>query len=180
MMESNEEKTYWDMFKDQEKEIIDRYNWLYGQMVEYIETEDLIDKVFISEDVLNHVIIDYFVDINRLKEFHDQIKYTNTIKIYAYLTFWILKRKPLQVNKEGGENVVFVNERFATEFLRCFLFDNPSDVVILNENEQVIREFLETLLYYFKYRDFSAKGIEMMLLAFNAGRGYQYSFDRRQ
>lgn len=50
-----------------EKVIADRTDWLYGLMKEFIETEQLEDKTFISDDILNHVIIDYYVDIFRLK-----------------------------------------------------------------------------------------------------------------
>lgn len=179
MMENNSNNDYKDLFDGSEEKIASRYDWLYGQMIEYLKMQDLQDKVYISEDILNHVIIDYFVDIKRLKEFHKQIKYTNTTKIYAYLAFWILKRKPFQLKETACDNVVFVNESFVAEFLRCFMFDNPSNVVILKEHEQIITEFLDTLIYYFKYRDFSAKGIEILLLAFNAGKGYQYSYDHR-
>ena len=39
---------------------------------------------------------------------------------------------------------------------------------------------METMLYFFEYRDYSAKNIEMMILAFNAGRAYQYSVDYKK
>ncbi len=178
MMENNS-NTYKEILSGQEEEISSRYDWLYGQMVEYLKIENLQDKIYISEDILNHVIIDYFVDIKRLKDFHTQIKYTNKTKIYAYLSFWLLKRKPLQLREAAGEDEVFVNEKFVAEFLRCFMFDDPSNVVLLKEKEQVICEFVDTLVYYFKYRDYSAKGIELLILAFNAGKGYQYSYDYR-
>ena len=37
--------------------IADRYDWLYGMAKEYIETRQLEQKTYISEDILNHVII---------------------------------------------------------------------------------------------------------------------------
>ena len=54
-----------------EEKIKSRYAWLYNLMQTYLEAEKIQDKVYISEDILNHVIIDYFVDIYRLKEFQN-------------------------------------------------------------------------------------------------------------
>ena len=179
MMANDTDATYTDLVIGHESVISARYDWLYSQMNYYIEANDLLDKVRISEDILNHVVIDYFVDIKRLKDFHDQIEYTNKAKIYAYTSFWILRHKPLQLLSDDLETEVFINEHFVSELLRCFLFDDPDGVVILKKKEEDITEFLNTLLYYFKYRDFSAQGIEMIILAFNAGKGYQYSYDHR-
>ena len=48
-----------------------------------------------------------------------------------------------------------------------------------SNKKDVVDNFVGTLLYYFKYREYSAKNIEIMLLAFEAGRGYQYSVDHQ-
>lgn len=45
-----------------------------------------------------NVLIDYYSDIYRLKEFHD-IELVRTEKIIAYTVAWIIKRKPLQFGK---------------------------------------------------------------------------------
>lgn len=161
-----------------ESVIADRYDWLYGMLKEYIESRDLGEKTYISEDILNHVIIDYYVDIYRLKDFQD-IEHTNHSKIFSYLSFWCLRHKPIQLLCLDMEKDVFINEQFVAEMLRMMLFDNPSNIAILKEKSEDIKEFLETLEYYFKYRDYSAKGIEMIILAFMAGRGYQYSVDHK-
>lgn len=162
-----------------EERIVARYDWLYSLMEDFIRAENIGTKVFISEDILNHVIIDYFVDIYRLKEFQD-IEKTHDSKIYSYLSYWILRHKPIQISSDGMESEVFINERFVTELLRSYLFNNPSDVSILHNKQEDVDNFLETLLYYFKYREYSAKNIEMIILAFVAGRGYQYSVDYNQ
>lgn len=153
-----------------------RANWLKELMDSYIQHENLSDTVYISEPIFFHVIIDYFADIERLKEFH-KITKTNITKIYSYLTYWILKHKPIQVNSNITEKYIFINENFCAELLRCFLFDNPADIPIKQESSESINDFIRTLLYYFKYRDFTAKSIELVLTAFNAGRGYQFSVD---
>lgn len=162
-----------------EKRIVDRYAWLYSLMEDFIRIEQLSDRVAISEDILNHVIIDYFVDIYRLKEFQD-IEKTHDSKIYSYLGYWILRHKPIQILPDNAESEVFINERFVAEMIRSYLFRNPSDIPILRDKQEDVDNFLETLLYYFKYREYSAKNIEMIILAFVAGRGYQYSADYKQ
>lgn len=163
-----------DYFK--EERIVKRYEWLYDQMEDYISSSKLTNRVYISEDILNHVIIDYFVDIYRLKDFQD-IEIVHDSKIYAYLANWILRHKPIQIMPDDAEKEAFKNEKFVTELLRCYLFSNPADVTISNCKKEDVDNFLETLLYYFKYRDYSAKNIEILILAFVAGRGYQYSVD---
>ena len=162
-----------------EEKIIARYAWLYDLIVDFIEFNELAEKVYVSEDILNHIIIDYFVDIYRLKEFQD-IELAHDSKIYSYLSFWILRHKPIQIMSNNAETEAFINEKFVAELLRNYLFNNPSDVSILNNKKEEVDNFLETLLYYFKYREYSAKNIEMIILAFVAGRGYQYSADHKK
>lgn len=162
-----------------EDRMIARYEWLYDLIQDYINSEKLNDKVYISARILNHVIIDYFVDIYRLKEFQG-IERIHDSKIYSYLSFWLLRHKVIQLNDRESEELVFVNEQFVQEFLRSYLFRNPANISISNVRKDDVDNFLETMLYYFKYRDYSAKSIEMIILAFQAGRGYQYSTDLKK
>ena len=41
---------------------------------------------------------------------------------------------------------------------------------IIEGNKVIFENFMEILLYYFKYRDCDAKTLELMLLAFEAGK----------
>lgn len=154
-----------------------RATWLYSIAENYLCVEDLLDKVAISKEILEHVLIDYFVDIDRLKEFA-KIERVNDVKIYAYMSYWILKHKPLQIiNAKESNNLAFVNESFVSHMLRGILFTDPEDVVLLNNKVDDVDAFISTLEYYFKYRSYSAQSIELIILAFWAGRGYQYSAD---
>ena len=162
-----------------EKKISSRYEWLYTMMEEFLRIKKIQDDVFVSSDILNHVVIDYFVDIDRLKMFQN-IQKTHESKIYAYLAFWLLRHKPLQLKKgDNAEQVAFVNEEFVCDLITGYLFSEPENCAILNNQREVVDNFIGTLLYYFKYRDYSAKNIELIILAFQAGRGYQYSVDRQ-
>ena len=47
--------------------------------------------------------MDYFADIQRLKDFHG-IELANKNKIVAYEAHWILRRKPIQIVKERSND----------------------------------------------------------------------------
>lgn len=154
-----------------------RYAFVYDFLSDYIIQNEYQEKLIISVDILDHVIVDYFVDIDRLKGFQE-IERVNQIKIFSYLSFWILRHKPLQVICEkNASELSFVNEKMVTAFLRSYLFASPDSIPILSDNQVTIDIFIKSMEYYFEYRDYSAKSIEIMLLAFEAGRGYQYSVD---
>lgn len=162
-----------------EEKVSSRSEWLYNQLSDYIDSRNLTEKVTISASVLKHVLVDYFVDIDRLKEFAE-IPRANDTKIYAYTCFWLLRHKPLQINhQDDAPELVFVNEEFVTYLLRSYLFSDPDDIPIVNNQRDKVDCFVKTMLYYFKYREYSAKTIEMIILAFSAGRGYQYSVDHQ-
>lgn len=156
-----------------------RYDWLNSLMTIFLQKKGYEDKVIISQDILKHVITDYFVDIDRLKEFQE-IELVHSSKIYAYLGFWLLRHKPLQIicAEDCGE-LTFINEEFVGYFIRSYLFSDPENVAILESKREQVDNFIDTMLYYFQYRDYSAKSIELMILAFQAGCSYQYSADHQ-
>ena len=162
-----------------EEKLLSRYTWLYDLMENFLRIKNYEDNVIISSDILNHVVIDYFVDIDSMK-LSKNIEQQNEYKIYAYSAYWLLRHKPMQVVvTDQGEKYAFVNEEFVSDLIRSYLFSDPDNIPVLNNKKDVVDNFVGTLLYYFKYREYSAKNIEIMLLAFEAGRGYQYSVDHQ-
>lgn len=159
------------------EKIASRFDYINNLLKDYIVQKHYNGRLIVSQNIVEHIIIDYFVDIDRLKEFQE-IENTNEIKIYAYLAYWILRHKPLQmVYNDEQDDLVFVNEEFVADFLCSFLFSDPENVPYTEEQKEKIDDFIKTLRYHFAYRGYSAQNIELMLLAFNAGRGYQYSVD---
>lgn len=161
-----------------EEKLNSRYNTIIQYLKLFIQSNELEDKVTISQPVVDNLVIDYFVDIYRIKEFQD-IKYINDAKIYAYTAYWLLRRKPLQlVTDNANENdFAFINEQMVASYLFGFLFSNPDNASIVKAKEPEFQEFEKNLLYSLMYRDFSPKSLEMMIYAFTAGRAYQYSVD---
>ena len=154
-----------------EEEISSKYEWIYNLMNDYISAKGYQDKVLISHDVLSHVIVDYFVDVDRLKQFQE-IERIHPSKIYAYISFWLLRHKPMQimVPEEAGE-LAFINEEFACCLVRSYLFSEPENIPILDNQCEKVDNFVDTLLYYFQYREYSAKNIEIMILYRTGQRG---------
>lgn len=99
------------------------------------------------------VLLDYFADIFRLKDFHD-IEKVRTEKIFAYTIAWIIRRKPLQfIHYTDDEKDIFVNERFAAYLMvnECLSCGNKK--YISSENMDKWKDYIDLVLYYFKYRE---------------------------
>ena len=76
-----------------------RFVYILFKMNLFINQYDLGKKVIINRKMLAEAIHDYFVDTVRTKKFH-KIEYTNSEKVYAYMAYWLFRRKPLQVIEE--------------------------------------------------------------------------------
>ena len=114
--------TYDELVKEETKEVIEeRLKQLYTEMSSFIKENGLQDIVFIQEMALNHAVMDYFSDIQRLKDYQ-KIEHINEVKIKAYETYWLLKRKPLQLKAQLEEDKwLYVNEKFLMARLAAFM-----------------------------------------------------------
>ena len=145
--------------------IFERMFFWTNNMRTIIEDLSLKDFVRIDDDLSLLMVLYYFSDIVRLKEFH-QIQTTNSVKFFSYSFYWILRTAPIQIIKEfpkEKKNIVSINAAFvvsmwASEFLKCL-------------SEQLKSRYIYELLYFFKYREYTAQTIEAMLNAFFIGSG---------
>lgn len=175
-----DEASYGYLLKTFSSEKIEqRYDFLKSLMMAYIDREKLEDQVFIERHLLEHVLLDYFADIQRLKEFHN-IGKINADKITAYSIYWILRRKPLQVKNNTDTDVSFVNERFVVSYLQSVLFDEDQTILISPQRKLDHDNFFRTFLYAAKYREMTPQMMELMIIAYRAGRALQYSVDVAQ
>lgn len=147
-----------------------RYAALYNDIVKYIKASKFDEKVVLNKYSLSCMLVDYFMDIGRLKEFH-RIDHINSIKIVAYVSYWFLRRKPIQV-LAYDDDLLYVNEKFITLYILDFLMNNERGN-ILDRTERGLEAFRNQLLYYFKYRRFDAQNIEMILMSFFSGQIYE-------
>ncbi len=150
--------------------IKNRIKYISQEMSDFLVVNHLDKVAYIHEMSLTHAIMDYFSDIQRLKDYQD-IQHINEIKIKAYETFWLLKRKPIQLKEQlDDDRLLYVNEKFLLSRLTSFMLGKDINMPIVGEKEISFKNYLNTLYYYLKFRRCDAQSIELMLLAFNAGK----------
>ena len=125
------------------------------------------ETVSLPMDLLFEVLLNYFADIHRIKEFHE-IEKINNVKISAYLAYWIIRVKPIQVvsfKSEEEETYKLINEYFAANVLIAFLFDRT--LQIFNPEELLAKwnKFYRQLIYTFHYRPLDAQSLELAIVA---------------
>ena len=137
---------------------------IYLNFVDIMKLNDRVD-IMMNDRVLIHAIMDYFSDIARLKEFHN-IDLVNRDKVISYESSWLLRRKPIQILNVEKEDLVYINEKFVLTILVNHLTNGSvSDI----SSEEILSNFCDALLYYFKFRNYEPKVIEMLIMAFKAG-----------
>ena len=150
--------------------IADRYKYLYEKMQEYIDERNLQDSLKIHEDILQQATMDYFTDVYRLKEFH-QIENINMAKIVAYEVYWILRRKPIQIQGQSADaKMVFANEGFATTFIAHEYLVPEETEPLSPDKEDAFLKYLRHIYYHLKYRCIDKQCLEIMLYSFETGK----------
>ena len=141
------------------------------RMNKFVTEFGLDKKVVVLGRPLKQALVDYFVDIERVKTFH-KITNINVAKIYAYTAYWLLKRKPIQVIQpfNGCE---YVNELFVTAFLASSFSAQKGINNVQKNKNPVFQEFHDLIFYNLKYRTISQQSLELMLEAFFCG--YDFS-----
>lgn len=139
-------------------------------MQQFVEQLGCSSQVDINELLLGYTLVDYFEDVRRLKLFH-QVDHINSVKVVAYTSYWILRRKPIQV-KALDKNLLYVNEQYVLAYILDFLSSEQKGLLITRENSG-LESFVKSLFYFLKYRAYSAQSIELFIMSFFAGQIYQ-------
>lgn len=118
-------------------------------------------------DLIFEVILNYFADVHRIKEFHSLEK-INSIKISSYEAYWLMKIKPIQIinfETDIKEKLILINEYYTTNTLLSHIFDKK--LIISQDIEKLSqwRIFYDYLIYNFHHRIFTAQTLELTLLA---------------
>lgn len=153
-----------------------RFNTLYNEMTLFLEQNGLSDTVAINRMLLSTAIIDYFNDIKRIKDFHDKIEKTNSEKVVAYTSYWIIQRSPLQVKDADmlkDRKLATLNERFVLQYIGDYLSERERGGHLFVRDNVGLKNFSKFLLYYLIYRLHEPQSLEMIISAFMAGQIYE-------
>ncbi len=166
--QTKKEPDYQYLLDKYTKVMKERCDHLEQRAKEFIKNKGYLDCVILNHSMLNIMVIDYFADIDRLKEFHG-IEHANKNKITAYTVYWWLRRRPLQVivdkentieNAEENEKFVYINEEFAASLIMKDIFNIDKEVI---KNSKICKKYIEHIFYYMKYRMIDAQAIEWLL-----------------
>ncbi len=105
--------------------------------MDFLKSTGLSEVAYVHEMALTHAVMDYFSDIQRLKEY---------------------------------QKIEHVNEKFLLARLTSFMLGEDMNIPLVGEKKTAYTNYLDTLYYYLKFRQCDAQAIELMLLAFQAGR----------
>lgn len=153
-----------------EEVITDRYKYLFDKMQQYIDARKQQDCLFVCEKILHQMVMDYFADVYRLKDFH-KIENINMTKIVAYEVYWIVRRKPIQVrDNESVSPKMFANEGFATTFIAHEYLVPEEREPLRPEKEEAFFKYLRHVNYHLKYRCLDKQCLELMLYSFETGK----------
>jgi hypothetical protein len=147
--------------------IAGRYIRILRRAHSFINMKKIGSNTCLNTDLLKRAVMDYFVDIARIKEFHG-ISKVNTEKIYGYMSYWLLKRKPIQVIQlfPGSD---FINELFVTSFFVASIIAEKGIAKSDYGTNTPFHKFQSLLYYNLKYRPVSQQSLELAVNAFFSG-----------
>lgn len=152
---------------EEKYQIVARFENLLEQIQDVLTKMGIIDQVMIDTELLGKAVIDYYEDIDRLKEFED-ISRVNVDKIYSYGTFWLLRRHPIQIiDKTLDKKFWYINEKVCIAIMIPKMFVEMG--IDLNARNERFNNFLDLMYYNFKYRTFTQQTLEFMVEAFFCG-----------
>ena len=105
----------------------------------------------------------------RMKEFHG-IDHANLNKVYAYSSYWFLRRQPIQlVSNVEKDTDLYINELFIVNNLVAKMKWHCSHKDIIQK--QTLLEMANLWFYNFKFRVFTAQSLEMAIGSFFTANG---------
>lgn len=158
------------------KERFDTLQQYYRRFMTSFEDERLTECISVNRFALEEAVLNYYVDTKRLKDFHKIYK-TNISKVYGYMSYWILKCKPLQINVADDnydsihdlrDKLNYLNEKFVAGYIINGILAELDVNIDDAEKLKSFATFENLLLYTLKYRDVTAKCLELMISSFLA------------
>lgn len=121
------------------------------------------NRINISHPILMDILRSYFRDVERIKHFHGGIQRVDESKIAGYLSYWIVKFRPIQLFPNISDLSVFeyyINESFAFAVSVSRFYG--VDVKPISEN------FYNDVLYYCRYRILTGDSLFLMFKAISS------------
>lgn len=138
----------------------------------------------VSEQLLLQTLIDAYDDLFRLTDYHPTETPTS-LKTVSYITYWLIRRKPLLIPEKyedivtvdnetfktrGRMHILFINEYFASNLLLNTIFKRKKilkqttsdELEVANKQLEIFQGFL---FYTLVYRVDTPKYIEATMLA---------------
>lgn len=151
------------------EDLQERFGVWYSDAKKFIEKKGLSDCAQINNRRLGYAVCDYFADMIRMKEFHG-IDHANLNKVYAYSSYWFLRRQPIQlVSSVEKDTDLYINELFIVNNLVAKMKWHCSHKDIIQK--QSLLEMANLWFYNFKYRVFTAQSLEMAIGSFFTANG---------
>lgn len=125
---------------------------------------------------MREVLLDYIADITRLKDFHE-IEKVNSFKVASYTTYWIIKRKPIQLVAEpvGNQHLQDLNEWFGVAIFIALVYDTTRTFSLQDSKSlKKWNDFMDMLHYSFSFRIINAPALELTHQALAISPPYQF------
>lgn len=178
VVENNSYGLVLDNKKTGEK-VVEKIQYLKDLYTEFIQTIGAQNSGLyeLNQKLLAITVMDYFVDLARIKEFHPVGK-ANVYKRIGYIAYWFLKRKPIQIISDSQKVLADINERFMATYIvnEILLEINEINSNTLywnsywNKLPKERREiFFENWVYYLTNRNYDAQGLEFLVMNFEMG-----------
>lgn len=130
-----------------------RLLYWYRVCKDVIDLYQISEIAVINQDALIRMILSYFTDIVRVKEFHG-IENINESKKYAFGIYWFLRFHPVQITDPKARDCCsFINERIALNVIVCEFLNG--------KNMNSSKEYIKHLFHHLKYRTYSARTLEL-------------------
>jgi len=151
--------------------IVKMYLHVLRRLHQFINVKKIAQDILVDGRMLKTAVYDYFVDIARVKDFQG-IENVNTEKVYGYMAYWLLRRKPIQVVRPfaGSE---FINELFVAMFTVSNVLTEKDITIEQRRRNATFQKFQTHLYYHLKYRPVTQQSLELVIGAFFAGCDFQ-------
>jgi hypothetical protein len=143
-------------------DIVKRFKSWLERIDDCLFKRGLSEVTRIDCSLLSYAVLDYYVDILRIKDFHGMEK-VNVKKIYSYGLYWLLKKKPIQLIQDVEEKYLYLNEKVLLMCTLKMMFAELKVDIDKDIDEKIFLDYITLFYYNLKFRTYTAKSLELVL-----------------